>query len=94
MNGEINTWEYILNGALTLLLSIVGFFTKRVIQDVDKMKQAHSDCKLDLANSKLDLANFKTEVSDNYVKQNTLERLHDRIDEVQRDIKTILQRTK
>lgn len=76
-------------------LAIIGFFTKRVIADVDKLKAGNSDCKLDLAN-------FKTEVANNYAKdasvQASLARIHDRMEmaftEIRTDIKKILMEVK
>lgn len=85
IEDEHNAFYWLIQGLLAALLAIVGFFTKGVIEDVNKMKESDAKCALDLAN-------FKTDVANNYVKESTLSRIHDRIDTMQDDIKQILQK--
>lgn len=71
--------------------TVVSFFTKRVINDVDYLKKSDADCRLDLAN-------FKTEVAKDYAKrestQQSLARIHDKMesgfDTLHKDVKSIL----
>ncbi len=94
MRGEAmegSAFDWLVKGALGILMGIVAFFTKQVVGDVARLKDSqHSD--------KLDLANYKTEVANNYATQksvhDSLSRIHDRIDDVATDIKTILGKVK
>lgn len=82
------------------IMGVIGWLMNRSIKRLDKDIESHSS-KLDdhdkqHAHCTLELANFKTEVAKEYAKdvtvQQSLGRIHDRIDDVATDIKTLLQR--
>lgn len=94
--GEGSWFQWLL-GIVVALLSWIG---RGVKGDVETLKKSDADCKLDLAN-------FKTEVAHNYANKAAMttelagirtdakesaNRIHDRIDEVSTDIKTLLGR--
>lgn len=55
--------------------AIIGFFTRRVVSDVDQLKKSDAQCKLDLAN-------FKTEVAKDYSKDVNIQASLKRVYEV------------
>lgn len=63
---------------LGISIMIIGFFTKRTVEDVD-------DLRLRTHKNELDLANYKTEAATTFAKdqtiQSSLSRIHERIDE-------------
>lgn len=68
-------------------IAIIGYFTKRTIDDLDEVsKKTH---KLEV-----DLAEFKLHIANNYAKdatvQQSLGRLHDRMDAIGEDIKLLI----
>ncbi len=69
----------ILKSGLAVAMAIIGFFTKRTMDDLKENITKTN-------NIELDHANYKTHVSENYAKdatvQSSLTRIHDRIDEV------------
>lgn len=95
-----------LNWLVTTIIGSGGLFIcwlmNRSITRLDTDISTHSD-RLNEHDEKhqtcsLELANFKTEVANNYAKdasvQSSLGRIHDRIDEVSKDIKTLLSKGK
>ena len=74
--------EYILEGMGTILMAITVYFSKKTIDNID-------DAGNKAAQNSLDLANFKTHVADNYAKAHTLERVHDRIDDANKQMDEI-----
>lgn len=83
-DGFIST---ILAGAGTLMLTVTGYFNHRINKVNDK---ADDNVK--------ELDKHKLHVSETYAKEMTMQqslgRLHDRIDDVATDIKTILSKVK
>lgn len=88
-NGGVMPDGDLLNGllksAVTLAIAIIGFFTKRTMDDV-------KDNTNKINKIELEHANYKTHVSDNYAKdatvQSSLSRIHERIDEVGEKVET------
>ena len=83
-------------GFLTVCITIIGFFTKRVVEDVSDLKSDGADCRLN--HEKL-----RTHISENYATKidvnssrletnETLKRLHERIDHLPRDIISLLRK--
>lgn len=89
MEGNFADW--LIKGVMGGLMAIIAFFTKQVVNDVNRLKEMQQS-------DKLDLANYKTEVANNYATQNSvqqsLSRIHDRIDDMSGDIKKLLAREK
>ena len=70
--------EWTFKGLVTLIMTAGGWTVSMLIRNTSKTKD--------------DLAGHKLHVAENYAKADSLERIHDRIDEVSADIKTLLQR--
>lgn len=87
-------------GAFGLLGTIAAWLMNRSVSRLDSDIEAHRT-RLDgheekIHSQALDLANFKTHVSDNYAKdasvQSSLARIHDRIDQLPKDIISLLRK--
>ena len=83
-------------GFITICVTIIGYFTKGVVSDVRFLKDDASDCRLN--HEKL-----RTHISENYATKadtntsrleinETLRRLHERIDHLPRDIISLLRK--
>lgn len=74
-----------------LLLAIGGWIMSILHSDVKSLKESQGACEIELQK-------FKTDVANTYAKEATMQqslgRIHDRIDDVANDIKQILQRVK
>lgn len=81
--------NYLWQTTIAVMLGIVAYFSKRQLDNID----SHGE---KIAETSLDLEKFKTHVAANYVKENSLERVHDRIDDMWKelggDIKKILEK--
>lgn len=87
---DASTLKYLWETLLTIALAIIGWFSKRTVETLDKVEEATN-------NNTLDLAKYKTEVAMLYAKeasvQESLGRVHDRIDDIYHlsdEIKNIL----
>jgi hypothetical protein len=78
MPNDPDFFEWSFKGLVTLMLTAGGWFVATLTKSVSDTRE--------------DLADHKLHVSENYAKTDSLERIHDRIDEVASDIKTLLQR--
>lgn len=74
-----NLWDLLIGIAMTL----ITFFTRRTIATLDGVKDQ-------TIQTQLDLEKYKNEVANTYAKETSLSRIHDRIDDVAEDIKTLL----
>lgn len=80
--------------------AMIAWLLNRSISQIDESLGGHDEIlsrHTDLhAKCSLELSQFKTEVANNYAKeatmQSSLERIHDRIDDVAKDIKQLLRR--
>jgi predicted nuclease with TOPRIM domain len=86
---EDTTVQSIFSAFAALCVAVIGFFTRRVVQDVEGLKQERHECKLELEK-------FKTEVARDYSKdvnvQSSLNRIHDRIDRLPQEIASMMER--
>ena len=102
MTDDIGLLDWIFKGFAALCMAIIGFFTRKVVNDVHELQDDSKACELKLAN-------YKTEVSNTYAKeetmQNSLARVHDkmekigdkidrRMDQIQEDIKLLIGKVK
>lgn len=104
MSDEIYTGltNWLITSVIGMGTIIIGWLMNRAIVRLDNDLDAHegrlNDHDKQHTTCSLDLERFKTDVANNYAKevtmQNSLARIHDRIDEVSTDIKTILGKVK
>lgn len=91
MTDDPSVIDWLFKAFATACMGIIAFFTKRVVNDVAELQRNSAKCEVDLAN-------YKTHVSDNYAKETTMQqslsRIHDRIDDMATDIKTIISKVK
>lgn len=80
-------FKYVWNAVLTVVVILMTFIGKRFIEDIDAAKKG-------MVANEIALERYKKDVADTYAKdssvQQSLGRLHDRIDVVADDIKEIL----
>lgn len=81
--AEPSLISYLWEAAVMITVAFLSFFTKKTVNKVDNNA-------LDITKQALDLERFKTFVSDTYVKESSLNRVHDRLDDMGNDIKTLL----
>lgn len=93
-----NVIGWVVGGISTTIAGVMGFLMKRTVTRLDDDLDAHeerlNEHDRQHTSCSLELANFKTEVANNYAKdatvQQSLSRIHDRIDEVSSDIKKLI----
>lgn len=86
-------FEWVWRGIVTLI-SLIGallcYFAKRALNSLDESVERNgrelSEVRDIVHTNALDLERFKTHVSDHYAKETTIQRVHDRIDAMGRDI--------
>ena len=77
--------DWLIGGVFTISTTVVGWLVSNAhtkidkqTADIDQLWKAHS--------------NFRVEVSNDYVKSHTIDRVYDTLDEIKDDIKLLLQR--
>lgn len=91
---------------VTKIFATLGtFFTGLFMFGLNRHAQTLRDIKTDIARTNSDLARHQLDVAQNYARENTIGRIHDRLDKMDEkfdkkmelvgsDIKTLLQMTK
>ena len=83
--------QIIFSAFVTACMSVIGFFTKRVCDDVKELKKDGKECAVALANFKADVArDYAREVN----VQASLNRIHERIDRLPKEIVDVIERRK
>ena len=79
--------QYMLTAFVTLCVAIIGFFTRRIVLDVERLKAGSQQCEVNRAN-------FRAEVAKDYARdvnvQSSLSRIHQRLDRLPQEIIEIL----
>ncbi len=94
--GDASLLDWMFKAFATLCMAIIGYFTKAVVDDVREIKKENADCRLNHAN-------LRTHISENYATKSdlnstrletndSLKRLHDRIDQLPKDIIQLLRK--
>jgi septal ring factor EnvC (AmiA/AmiB activator) len=82
------------NAIITLGGIIVAYVVRNIQKDIGAAQKKADDAHEKASGNELAIANHKTHVSENYCDkasmQSTLSRLHDRIDDMSKDIKTLI----
>lgn len=89
MTDDASSLQFLFTTFVTVCMAIIGFFTKRVIDDVKELKQDSKQCALNLANFKADVAkDYAREVN----VQASLNRIHERLDRLPKEIVDTIER--
>lgn len=89
--NEGDLLQYLFSGFVTACMGVIGFFTKRVVDDVAELKKEGSECKVNLANLRAEVArDYAREVN----VQSSLNRIHERLDKLPAEIVSTLDRRK
>lgn len=84
--------EWVFKGMATVLFSVGAWLGVSMKNDIKSAKNSAIDAKDYASDVKDELSAHKLNISENYVKSNTLERLHGRLDTIEGDIKELLSR--
>ena len=90
MDGEFSVLERVLSGVIGIIFTVGGWMGNRAFKQLDSHEHDIADLRGQSAQCDISLLKLENKIQEEYVKSTTLERLHNRIDDMAEDIKTLL----